>query len=229
MNKFLVLFFIIFTITSFAFAAQDSGVYTYQFHLYFDNGKLVKDRDFEFAFDLIAQEYQAPSGNTEYRGEILSVHDKKLADFDFSLGGIAPTGRGKLTVYAPYFDNAKTALFYNPSDREILSVDLAPSGPLCNEDGFCNSDVGEDATNCPADCTVAAPSPTTTPLPAKNVVVFGLTLIQILTWLGAVIAALAAIWFGFKWLAKRRASNQNLQPPENVSPQQPQPPQPPRT
>lgn len=200
------------------FAAQDSGIYTYQFHLYFDNGKLVKDRDFDFAFDLIAQEYQPPVDEADYRGEILSVRGVKIADFNFSLGGVTSTGRGKVSVLAPYFDNAQTAIFYNPSDRQLLSVDVAPFGPVCNEDGFCNADVGEDSQNCPADCAVTTPSPTISPLLPKQFLILGLTLSQALTWLGLIILALLIIWFVLKWLAKKRATSANIQPPQNVPP-----------
>ena len=52
----LFLFFGVFSSPVFA-AAQDEGKYTYLFHLYYDNGRLVADRDFEFKYDLIAEEF----------------------------------------------------------------------------------------------------------------------------------------------------------------------------
>ncbi len=148
---------------SFSFAAQDDGIFTYVFHFYFENGVLVKDRDFDFPFELMAQEFQdseiAAGG---YYGEILSVTDKKLADFPifFPAGG-----KGAFSPMAPYFDNAKTANFYNPQNLKLLTIDLAPDGPVCNEDKQCSTDTGETYLNCPGDCSAPVSSITPVPMP----------------------------------------------------------------
>ena len=142
------------------FAARDDGVYTYIFHLYFDNGKLLADRDFTIPFELIAQKYEVPiQALYSYSGEILSVTNKKLADFPLFL---PVKGKGKFTVQAPYFDNAKIVNFYDSKAQKILSFDLAPSGPVCNEDSQCNADTGETYLNCSSDCS-ASISPSATP------------------------------------------------------------------
>ena len=124
---------------------QDAG-FTYLFRLYFDNGKLIGDRDFNPPFELIAQEYQLPTSVvSSYQGEIISVRDVKLASFPVAIN---PTNfKGKVSAYAPYFPNAKTANFYNSDGTLISSIDLAPGGSVCNEDGVCGADTGENNQN----------------------------------------------------------------------------------
>ncbi len=180
---------------------QDAG-FTYSFHLYLDQqSKLIKDRDFSFPFDLIAKEYDKPeSGTPVYKGEILSVRGAVLADFEFY------PKTGKVTVEAPYFANAKTANFYNPDNVKLLEIDLAPGGPVCNEDGICNSDTGENNQNCPNDCKVA-PTTTITPKPTPPTLlsrIFSLTNL-----LGLLIVV--ALVFLFRWL-KNKKQNVALPP-----------------
>ncbi|OGN32159.1 MAG: hypothetical protein A3I92_00695 [Candidatus Yanofskybacteria bacterium RIFCSPLOWO2_02_FULL_43_10b] len=153
---FLILFLTLLSLGSVG-AAQDDEVYTYVFHLYFDNGKLVADRDFKVSFDLIAQEFEGSDRIPgSYYGEILSVTGRKLADFNVEI----PSGTGiyygaKSSPQAPYFANAKRADFYDPLNEKLLSIDLAPFGPVCNEDNICNADMGETSLNCSSDCQVA--------------------------------------------------------------------------
>lgn len=145
-------------------AAQDSNIYTYVFHLYYDSGKLAADRDFQIPFDLIAEQFQQPAvKGTVYHGEIVSIKSVKLADFQFDLNIVGGgNGKGKLTIKAPYFSDAKTANFYNSNGQSLLSIDVAPQGPVCNDNGVCDSAVGETSNNCPSDC-IPTPSPTVLP------------------------------------------------------------------
>jgi len=179
---------------------QDAD-FTYSFHLFLDQqGKLIKDRDFEFPFDLIAKQYEKPEVRTPvYRGEILSVRDVVLTDFEFY------PKTGKVTVEAPYFPNAKTAIFYNPSNTKVLEIDLAPGGPVCNEDGVCGADTGENNQNCPSDCKIT-PAITITPKPQPSLLgrIFSLTNL-----LGLTVAAI--LIFLFRWLKRKK---QNVLPPQ---------------
>src|SRR3990167_9436810 len=83
------------------FDAQDDGVYTYVFHLYFDDGKLFKDRDHEFSFDLIAEEtiLSDEISLDSYVGQIFSVTGEKLAVFDLN---ISAGDKGKSSPRSPY-------------------------------------------------------------------------------------------------------------------------------
>ncbi len=177
---------------------QDSS-FTYSFHLYLDQqGKLIKDRDFQYPFDLVAKEYKKPElAALAYRGEILSVRGAILAAFDFY------PKTGKTTVEAPYFPNAKTANFYNPSNAKVLTIDLAPSGAVCNENGICNSDTGENNKNCPSDCKILPP-PTTTPEPRPILLSRIFSPINLV---GTII--ILALIFIFFWLRKRKLNTNN--------------------
>jgi len=197
-----VLVFLLFVLSfSFGLAAKDDGIYTYSFHLYFDQGKLVKDRDFETPFDLVAAPFQNPViPGTAYQGEIFSISDKKLANFSFA---VPANGKGKLTVLAPYFDNAKTANFYDPQSQKLLSLDLAPGGPVCNEDGQCQAATGETYLNCPSDCQApVSPSatPVSSPFPGSkindNIPLLTGLLVLIL------IVAIVVVWI---WMKRKRA------------------------
>ena len=190
--------------------AQDDFVYTYVFHLYYDSSKLVKDRDFETAFDLVAEEFvQQPVGQPEFNGEILSVNSRNLANFKFGLTSeVARTGKGKISVLAPYFTDAKTAVFYNANGDRLLTIDLAPYGPVCNDDGTCNSDVGENYQNCPNDCKKPSPSPTYQPSAPS---VWQNMLVPIL--IAAAVLLLVVIWIIWVIIKKRKQTESDQFPP----------------
>lgn len=194
MFKYFTFLLLLFVITSPVFAAQDSGVYTYQFHLYFDRGKLVTDRDFEFPFDLIAKSYEpvVETSDQNFKGEILSVRGAVLADFEFY------PKTGKVTAEASYFSNAKTAVFYNQDNLELLTIDLAPGGPVCNENGICNEDTGENNQNCPSDCKVT-PTTTITPEPQPSLLVRIFSVSNL-----SGLAVVVALVFLFSWLRKKK-------------------------
>jgi len=196
------------------FAAQDSGVYSYLFHLYYDNGKLTVDKDFNSPFDLIAQDYQSLSisgavSGFSFSGELFSVKGNKIADFGISTVLIPFGGKGKISSYAPYLSNAKKAIFYDFSGTQILEIDVAPGGAVCNEDEICNADTGEDSQNCPADCKIAlTPTPTEISKPAPSLLgrIFSLTNLIGL----AIVAAL--VWL-FLWLKNKK---QNVETPTQI-------------
>lgn len=186
------------------FGAQDDGIFTYLFHLYFDNGALVKDRDFETPFELIAQEFQDSEVMAgSYYGEILSVTNQKLAIFPFFPPLVG--GKGKTSSLAPYFDNAKTANFYNPQNQKLFTIDLAPFGPVCNEDKQCNADTGETFLNCPSDCqALVSPSAIPTPAPLVN---FGMTDVLSSPLFVAIFIAITVAIIIWLWLRRKRNSS----------------------
>ena len=68
-----------------AWAAEDDGTYIYYFHLYYDNGKLVKDRDFGAAFDLLAEPYIQPEQEGDgFVVKIYSVNNLLINESSFS-------------------------------------------------------------------------------------------------------------------------------------------------
>lgn len=140
-----------------ALSAGDSGVYTYIFHLWYDKGAIRQDSDFKFPFDLVAKKYSPTQSASSLSGEISSIKGELLTKFVIPLNLIPADGKGKISVEAPYFPNAKKVIFRSPSGSELLSLDLAPSGPVCNEDGNCNANFGESSENCLSDCPKAKP------------------------------------------------------------------------
>lgn len=140
-------------------AAADSGVYTYVFHLSLDNGSLSIDKNFKFPYDLVAAPFvQTVTGINPYKGEIVSAQNKTEGLFQFN-----PT-TGKLSVQAPYFSDASKVNFYNNNGQLLLTLNVSGSS-VCNDNGVCESSVGENSTNCPNDCP---PSTAPTLLPPTS-------------------------------------------------------------
>ena len=190
---------------NFSLAAQDDGIYTYLFHLYFDNGKLVKDRDFEAPFDLIAEDYvlEKVESQTALWGEVLAIGGRNEATFQFN------PRQGKMTVKAPYFPDADRVNFYNLQGEKLLTI-LVRGSSVCNNNGVCESDVGENQKNCSADCKSVYPAPSLSAAPSPSF------LKQIDSrWLMAAggAAGLAVIILGF-WFWKKRKNKDALPPPQ---------------
>src|SRR3989344_893866 len=74
--------------------------YYYQFHLYYNNGALVTDRDFKYSYDVIPGSYIQPEVQTAYPYivEIVSIKGVKLVEIKFDPGiQLAEKTVGKLT------------------------------------------------------------------------------------------------------------------------------------
>ncbi|OGM97666.1 MAG: hypothetical protein A2735_03625 [Candidatus Yanofskybacteria bacterium RIFCSPHIGHO2_01_FULL_41_21] len=182
----------------------------YLFHLYYDNGQLNADRDFQFKYDIISEEFiQGPlTTQFPYRGEIINVlgeiadhfiFDPKQGDVNFM--------KGKISVKAPYVADGQKVIFYDSQNQPILTIPVSDSS-FCDDDGVCNADRGEDSLSCPKDCKQSLPvPPTATPTPStggSNGLWSG-----ILYTLGGLILAGLAWWF-----FKRRKNTTSLPPPE---------------
>jgi len=138
----------------------DAYPFVYLFHLYYDNGKLFADRDFEFKYDLIAEEFVPETITTDspYKGEIVSIKGSVLATFSFDpKRGNASFKVGKISVKGPYFADAAKVNFYDNRNQLLLTIDVKESS-FCNDDGICDKDVGENYKNCPNDCKELLPS-----------------------------------------------------------------------
>lgn len=190
-----------------ALAEEQSG-FVYLFKLYYDQGQLFADRDFEFKYDLIAENYtpEIIKGQTGYRGEIMAIGGRKEATFQFSVR------QGKMTTKAPYFSDAEAVNFYNPEGRKLLTISVRESS-VCDNNGICESDVGEDKNNCSADCHVLFspssepeldPSAIPGPLNPSGFIMAGVPLgiVLLITFL--------IIWF---W---RKRKNKHVLPPPQI-------------
>lgn len=184
--------------------------YSYRFHLYYDNGQLFANRDFNFKYDIISDDFipEVISTTHPFRGEIVSGKEEVLSSFRFDPQKGNPVfKKGGIAVDGPYFANAAKVNFYNGTNQLLLTLDVSGSS-FCNDDGTCNSDVGENYQNCPNDCKRPSPSPAYQP-PASSI--WQSMLIPILVAVAVVVAALV-IWFIIKRRRSLAGYDQNLPP-----------------
>lgn len=156
----------------FADTQDNTEVFSYLFHLYYDNGQFFVDRDFQFKYDLVAESYtpEVISETNSYRGEVVSIRNDILAVFNFNLQqGDPDFNEGKVSIKGPYFADAKEVRFYNDARQLLLTVDVSGSS-FCDDDNVCDEDVGENPANCPNDCKVAIPAAPTRDFPWNRVV-----------------------------------------------------------
>jgi len=198
--------------------------FTYLFHFYYDNGQLLADRDFEFSYDVVPEEYKPGTVTTQFpfRGEITNFLNQVAGTFEFDpRGGDPDFLKGKISVKAPYVPDGQKAVFYDSQGRTLLTVFVSESS-FCNDDGVCNSDRGEDENTCPNDCRgVMAPSPLDeNGLPrAESRGGQGGILMSAIYVLIIAGAALGG-WFGWKWWQGRQKPP--IIPPTSPTPQLPQ-------
>lgn len=180
---------------------------SYLFHLYYDNGKLSIDRDFQFKYDLIMEPFVQPTitSGVSYRGEVINLLGKIAGSFQFDprpKSGNQQLNSGKISVKGPYFADAQKINFYNDKNQLLLTFDIASSS-ICNDNGVCDFDTGENYNNCPADCeAVLSPTPTPITPPIET---------SIFKWLwyllGGIVVAII-IFVVFIIIKKRKATNQ---------------------
>lgn len=224
MKKFLLI--IILLAVSLAYSAtadtatnKQANPFVYLFHLYYDNGQLFADRDVEFKYDLIAEPYAPLAVNqaAAYKGEVVNLLGKVEGAFSFN----PALTKGKILVKGPYFSDADKVNFYNPQGKLLLTIPVGDSS-VCNDNGRCESDVGEDFYNCPNDCKLK-PAPSGAPgLPPAGGLTGGkIALIVIMILIIAIVLFL--VWFIIR---KKRVGSNNKPPLPPATPQTPLPPQP---
>jgi len=190
---------------------------SYLFHLYYDNGQLVADRDFEFSYDVIPETFVPETFNTQfpYKGEVVNLKNEIAETFQFDpRQGNPKFLKGTLSVKAPYVPDGQKVNFYDGQGIQLLSIFVSESS-FCNDDGSCNPEVGEDSKTCPNDCKAPTPVPTIiTTSPGGD----GGGMLKVLIYLIIGIGVFAVGWFGWKWWKRRQ------EPPMMQSPTSPLPP-----
>lgn len=186
----------------------DPQLASYRFHLFYDNGRLSPDKDFEFSYDIVSQEFQQPNiTGLTYRGIIVNFAKNTEGSFRFSPNkGDSNFKKGKIQVDAPYFADASNVKFYNDKDELILTLNLSGSSS-CDDNNICDSDAGENHDNCPNDCksTTATGLPSESPFP---VVSGGISpIIKVVIAVVALLLIIMLIWFIIK---KRKSNEKNI-------------------
>lgn len=165
MKKIISIFIIFLAFLSLAVKADEMPVeqsFVYIFHLYYDNGDILSDRDFKVKYEILAEEFKAEgiASKEAFKGDVVSNTDKILTNFTFDPTKGNLSFKGKFKTRAPYFADAKNVNFYNPNGQKLLTIDVSDSS-FCNNDMVCDEDRGEAYTNCPNDCkdtTLVGPS-----------------------------------------------------------------------
>jgi hypothetical protein len=205
-------------VASSAFAIESSLGSEYVFHLYFDNSKLVADRDYQFPYDVLGIPYEQPPIATgfPYHAEIVSLAGETVGSFKFDpRNGNANFSSGKVSVYAPYVSDAKQVVFYDPQNTAVLTIPVNQSS-FCNDDGICNEDRGETYQTCQRDCKatslpVPSTNDTTSPPPASSASTSGLVL-------GVIFMLLGVVLIGGVWWFMRKKSSTPMPPPTSGNP-----------
>lgn len=201
---------ICFIVLAFSSSADDRDFRqsSYLFYLYYDNGQLFADRDFEFVYDVVPEEFVPETVNSPnpFRGEIVTFNNQVAGTFVFDpRRGNPKFLKGKITVKAPYASDGQKAVFYDSQQRQILTVFIGESS-FCNDDGVCNEANGENTDTCSADCKAVTPIYVTTGDEDGGQSSMPSAFIYVLIIAGAVLGG----WFGWK---KWQSRNQTPLPP----------------
>lgn len=201
-----------------AFAIMQSQSSVYQFHLYYDNGQIVPDRDAQFKYDILSEDFipETISIQFPYSGEIINFAGEIANHFTFDpKHGDVKFVKGKITVKTPYVADAQKAVFFDPQNNPVLTIDISDSS-FCNDDGVCNADRGEDSLTCAKDCKQSLPAqPIVSPTPdneGSGSIVSGI----VYTVVGLVLLGL--LWWFFK-RRSRLASSSSFAGSPSVPPQ----------
>src|SRR3989344_8690633 len=158
-----ILIVLSFLLAGFVFAEGDRSPLdsSYLLFLYYDNGQLFANRDFEFKYDVIPETFVPETLNTQfpYKGEVVNLKGEVAETFQFDPKQGNPSFlKGTLSVRAPYLPDGQKVVFYNNQGDASLTIFVSDSS-FCNDDGVCNADVGEDSKTCPNDCKNVTPVP----------------------------------------------------------------------
>lgn len=149
---------LIFSFFIFNFVRSDEverADYIYLFHLYYDNGQLLADRDFEFKYDVLPEKFMPENITVQfpYRGEVVNLLGEVAQQFQFDPKVNNPLMiKGKTSVKAPYVSDGQKVNFYDSQGNSLLTIFVSDSS-ICNDNGTCNEDTGENTQTCPYDCS----------------------------------------------------------------------------
>ncbi len=202
----------------------DPNSLSYVFYLYYDNGQLLADRDYEIKYDVLGEVFspESPSAEAAYRGTILNFKGEIVKTFLFDpKGGRSGFTTGKITVRGPYVGDGLRAQFYDNQGKQSVTVFVSASA-LCNDDNLCDTAGGESEKNCSNDCKKprATPTPVASIEPTSGFFTdFDLNTVLIYAVGGIGVAVIA--WFGWRWWKKRNEEKFLPPAPPTVMPPPP--------
>ena len=184
-----------------------SGSYTYKFLLYYDNGQLFGDRNYEVKYEIASKRYEPETVTLEqsaYRVDITNFKDEVVKTFKFDpQKGDTTFVAGKIVVEGPYVADGSKASFYSPSNQHLLTI-FVSDGSFCNDDGSCDASKGEDSQTCPIDCKKTIPkkvAKVVTPLNSQNPVED--PTMTIILYSIVILGLGSGAWFGWRWWQER--------------------------
>lgn len=185
----------------------------YLLYLYYDNGQLFADRDYEIKYDVIPEAFvlETITAQFPFRGEVVNLLNKVVSTFQFDpKRGNIKFVKGKITVKAPYIADGQKVNFYDSQGKQLVSIFVSQSS-FCNDDGICNSDTGEDNTSCSNDCKVLQTPPTAAPTVAPSAGgPPGLATVLIFSLIGGGLAF--GGWYGWRWWQARKSAGTVIPP-----------------
>ncbi len=205
-------------------SSADINSLSYVFYLYYDNGQLFADRDYQVKYDLVNEKFTPESTTVTglYRAEIINFKNEVAKTFQFDPKKGNPNFKaGKIMVKGPYVPDGLRVNFYNDQNNQLVNIFVSLVS-VCNDDSFCDAVGGESETNCSNDCKKAKASPRTTVV-SEPLVSEGYDLNTILIYVFSGVGVGLGAWFGWRWWKKRKEENFPL-PPSSTPPVPPTPP-----
>lgn len=192
----------------------DYNAGSYIFYLYYDNGQLFADRDYEIKYDVIPEAFvqETITAQFPFRGEVVNLLNKVASTFQFDpKRGNIKFVKGKITVKAPYAADGQKVNFYDSQGKQLVSIFVSQSS-FCNDDGVCNSDTGEDNTTCSNDCKVLQTPPPAASIPPVSSAGGppGLATVLIYSLIGGGLAF--GGWYGWRWWQSKKSAGVVIPP-----------------
>ena len=153
--------FLFFSLAAISAEGSEDSDSVYLFYLYYDNDQLFADRDYEFKYEVVPEEFTPETYGSQppFKGEIINFKNEVSAEFLFDpKRGDPGFLNGKIKVKAPYIPDGQKAIFYDSRGRTLLTIFVSESS-FCDDNGICDSERGENKQTCSNDCAKSAPPP----------------------------------------------------------------------
>lgn len=133
----------------------DSEDWIYIFHLEYKQNTLQVEEGVKNSYSPVPMKFnpEYKSDESDFYGVIFNVKNKEVARFGFMAptSVVASLGKSIMSVPAPFFADADHVTFYSRGGKMLLTISVKDSS-FCNDNNKCDTSVGEDYKNCPADC-----------------------------------------------------------------------------